>query len=414
MDINYLKSRIMSEVSIVSVVEKYTKIKKTGNQYIGLCPFHNEKTPSFFVNPEKNLFNCFGCHMGGDLYKFVMEMEKLSFMDTVIKISQDYGIMENNNQNQSKYNEYYSALKLISDSYYNELKKNKIAINFLKQRKIKPEIVKELKISYAPSAINYSTQVLKQNTDLMNKVGIVKITDNEMKDRFNNRIMFPIFSSNNIVGFSGRAVSDSLPKYLNSPDTDIYKKSEVLYGLNFAKRYIKEKGCVIIVEGNFDFVKLYQNGIKNVVALLCTNFTDYQINLLKKITNNFILCLDNDNAGRNSTKKIIYNIYEKYDEIKINIVSLKDTKDPDSFIDEYGCEKFLVEIKNSTMGINYLIYNSKFKVELQNIIKSIYKKYTSNLKTEKDEKKIKQKTCFLKKKIVQLIKVTEEIMGETK
>jgi DNA primase len=291
--------------NVYDIISDYLSLKRAGSVYVSLCPFHNERTPSFVVSQTKNIFKCFGCGISGNAIKFVMEYEKISFSEAVIKIAQKYGITVKyvGNDKEKHLKGLYSFTMQITDFYKNQLKESQIAREYLKKRGIQPQTIIDFEIGYSPENPERFNKFIQENSisiEDLNKIGLISIYDDKIYDKFSGRIIFPIKDhKGNIVGFGGRAIDKNRrPKYLNSPETQVYKKSKILYGLFENSQIIKEKSQVVIVEGYMDLISLYQIGIKNVVATLGTALTKEHTNLLKKYVKEAIVMFDSDEAGK--------------------------------------------------------------------------------------------------------------------
>lgn len=291
--------------NVYDIISDYLSLKKTGSVYVALCPFHNERTPSFVVSPTKNIFKCFGCGISGNAIKFIMEYEKISFSEAVIKIAQKYGITVKyiGNDKEKHLKGLYSLTRQITDFYKNQLKESQIAREYLRKRGILPQTIIDFEIGYSPENPERFNKFVQENNisiEGLNKIGLISAHNDKIYDKFSGRIIFPIRDhKGNIVGFGGRALDENRhPKYLNSPETQVYKKSKVLYGLFENSHIIKEKSKAVIVEGYMDLISLYQIGIKNVVATLGTALTKEHANLLKKYIKEAIVMFDSDEAGK--------------------------------------------------------------------------------------------------------------------
>ena len=296
--------------NVYDVISDYLSLNRSGSNYLTLCPFHTEKTPSFVVSPAKNIWKCFGCGKAGDSIKFLMEYKGLSFSEAVVEIANKYGItvkyIGNTKEDLEKKN-LFSVIQKVADFYRENLKKSREAKSYLKERNIFSSTVETFFIGYSPYDIQKLIKFMEDEgitIDELKKVGVlVQSLDGEIKDRFKGRVIFPIKDHlGRIVAFGGRIISPNIspksPKYLNSPETKIYNKSKVLYGFFEAKDYLREKKYGIIVEGYFDLLSMYQIGFKNIVATLGTSLTEYHAKLLKKFVNKVILMFDNDKAGK--------------------------------------------------------------------------------------------------------------------
>ena len=375
-DIKDIIEEIKSRCDIANIISSYINIKPSGTNYKGLCPFHGEKTPSFYINTSKQIYKCFGCGEGGDVINFVMRIENLDFMDAVKLLADRCGI-EINTQVDESTKERIEKSKKFQDIhveaarfYFSNLIKTKNpGYDYLRKRGLDDKIIKKFGLGYSldswNSLMNYLISIGYKNEDLI-ECGLFgyKSETKKIYDKFRNRVMFPIFDyRGNVIGFGGRVLDDSLPKYLNSPDTLIFNKRQNLYGLNFARKEIKDRS-IILVEGYMDLISLYQYGIKNVVATLGTALTDGQGSLIKRYADTAIISYDSDEAGIKATLRAI-EILNKLD-INVKVLNLKECKDPDEFIRKYGVLEFEKEIKNSTHYIKYKIDNLKRNFNIQN------------------------------------------------
>ena len=299
---------IKQRLDLVELVGQYVTLKKAGANYKAQCPFHQEKTASLMVSPEKQIWKCFGCSLGGDIYKFVMQVEHLEFGDALRLLAQKAGVVlqsrtRSEYQTQDSKSSIYQinrACAKVFQTILLERDAGKSALEYLKKRGINVETIKQFQIGYAPKGFDLRGLLLKNN---FVAAYLVKAGSPE---RFYDRIMFPIFDVlSNPVGFTGRILGEGEPKYLNSPETPIFNKSRVLYGLNLAKAAFKEKNYVILVEGQMDVVALHQAGVTNAVASSGTAITETQLVTLSKYTPNFLLAFDNDTAGKATTRKVI-------------------------------------------------------------------------------------------------------------
>jgi DNA primase len=303
---------IKQRINIEDVVKEYVKLKPVGTNLFGLCPFHNEDTPSFSVNSEMGIFKCFGCGESGDVIEFLMKLEGLRFPEAVKQLAQRAGItLKTTSYDKEKSKKYTKALKahkLATKYFHYILMKHKLgskARNYVKRRKLNKDAIEKFKIGYAPgfssnnSLIKFLQKRNFKSSDLV-EFGLAKKKNTKITDKFFDRIMFPIFSfSGNIIGFSGRILdsNEKRPKYLNTPQTILFKKRNNLFGIHQAKQGIRKKDFVILVEGSTDVISSWQTGVKNIVAPLGTSITTSQIKKLKRFTRNIALCFDKDNAG---------------------------------------------------------------------------------------------------------------------
>ncbi len=360
---------IRNAANIVDVVSEYVQLRKRGRNYIGLCPFHSEKTPSFTVSDEKQIYHCFGCHNGGNVFKFLMEYKKISFIEAVQEIAEQYNI-------ELKYDDSYpeaqseqeilfdintEVARYFSNNLLND-EEGQIARDYFQKRNIKVQTMRAFGLGYALNGWENLVSFLKQkNIDLEKalQLGLIgRNKDGRVYDKLAGRIIFPIFSPNGrVVAFAGRKLreDDTGGKYINSPESIIYVKGRVLYGLSFAKDEIRKLDKAIIVEGYMDLISLYQAGIKNVVAVSGTALTDDQAQLLSRYTKNAVLLFDADTAGISASMRSIEILLRK--DFDVKIATLPSGEDPDSFVNKYGREEFEEVIKRAE---NFLEYQTAY------------------------------------------------------
>ncbi len=361
---------IRSAASIVDVISGYVQLRKRGRNYIGLCPFHSEKTPSFTVSEDKQIFHCFGCHTGGNVFKFLMDYEKISFIESVQELAGQLGIdieyeSTPGDEKQSEQEIFYDINTEAAKYFYNNLhnsEEGEIARKYLQGRKIKSQTIKTFGLGYALRGWENFLNFAKENKLDIEKVvelGIlIKSDDGRHHDRFAGRLIYPIFSPNGrVVAFAGRVLDEreKAAKYLNSPESSIYIKGRILYGLSFAKDEIRKLDKAILVEGYMDLISLFQAGIKNVVAVSGTALTEEQVQLLSRYTKNVVLLFDADTAGIKASMRSIELLLKK--DIEVKIAALPRGEDPDSFINNYGKEKFEETISYAQ---NFLEYQSEY------------------------------------------------------
>jgi DNA primase len=365
-------SEIKNTADIVEVISEVVVLKKTGKNYIGLCPFHSEKTPSFTVSPEKQIFYCFGCAAGGNVFSFLMKHDGMSFPDAAKILAGRYGIdipttamspeqKRRMSQRESLFATNRLAMEFFRKQLFDDISGRR-AMAYLNKRGINKEIFDNFYLGYAPEGWdNLLRFFTKKNIslDLVEKVGLIvsRKEKSGFYDRFRDRLIFPIFDLNmQVIGFGGRVMDDSLPKYLNSPETPVYNKSRSLYGLHLAKMKCRENERVFIVEGYFDLLALHQHGLQDSVATLGTSLTPEHVQLLKGFVGKdgrVILVFDSDDAGIKASRRSI----EVFDKGYINaqIVILPDGYDPDSYIFEFGVESFLVLVSEAKDIIPFLM-----------------------------------------------------------
>ena len=363
---------IKNAADIVEVVSESVLLKKTGKNYVGLCPFHSEKTPSFTVSPQKQIFYCFGCAAGGNVFSFIMKRDGISFPEAARILSKQYGInipvktmSKEQEMLRSERENLFAVNRQAMGFFFNNLlsaPSGKQAVLYLKKRGISQETIEIFRIGYAPEGwnnINNFFQKKKIPLDIVEKAGLIIKREKKdgFYDRFRNRIIFPIFNVNmHVIGFGGRVLSDDLPKYLNSPETPIYNKSSSLYGLHRARQKCRETETVYIVEGYFDLLALHQNGIQNSVATLGTSITTEHVHILRTVIGKdgqVVLVFDSDDAGMNAALRSL-GIFMNA-EVDAKIMLLPSGHDPDSYLFEFGYESFFDLAKSAKSLISFLI-----------------------------------------------------------
>jgi DNA primase len=365
---------IRESVDIVDVISQHVQLRKRGKNFIGLCPFHSEKTPSFTVSEEKQIFHCFGCHTGGNVFKFLTEFHKISFVEAVQELAEQQGITiefdkaeytEQQSEQEVLYDINTEAARYFLNNLLND-DEGEFARKYLHERSIKTQTLRSFGLGYAlrgwENFINYAKS-RNLNIDKCIQLGLIgKASEGKLYDKLSGRLIFPIFSPNGrVVAFAGRVLdpNDTGAKYINSPESLIYVKGRILYGLSFAKDDIRRLDKAIIVEGYMDLISLYQSGIKNVVAVSGTAFTDDQVQLLSRYTKNVVLLFDADVAGIKASMRSIEILLKR--DMEVKIVSLPKGEDPDSYVNKYGKEEFEELIKRAE---NFLEYETKY-YELQ-------------------------------------------------
>ena len=365
-------SEIKNTANIVEVVSEVVLLKKTGKNYVGLCPFHSEKTPSFTVSPEKQIFYCFGCAAGGNVFSFLMKHDGISFPDAAKILAGRYGIdiptrtMSPEQKRRMSQRENLLAVNRQAMEFFRkqllEAASGKRAMEYLKKRGINKEIFDNFNLGYAPQGWdNLLSFFIKKNIslDLVEKAGLIvpRKEKSGFYDRFRDRLIFPIFDLNmQAIGFGGRVLDDSIPKYLNSPETPVYNKSRSLYGLHLAKMKCRENERVYIVEGYFDLLALHQHGLQNSVATLGTSLTPEHVQILKGFVGKdgkIILVFDSDDAGIKAVQRSI-GIFMRM-EVNASIIVLPEGYDPDSYLFEFGYESFLDSDSRARSLMSFLI-----------------------------------------------------------
>ncbi|MCW8822659.1 MAG: DNA primase [Ignavibacteriaceae bacterium] len=361
---------IRESTNIIDVISQFVQLRKRGKNYVGLCPFHSEKTPSFTVSDEKQIFHCFGCHTGGNVFKFLTEFHKISFVEAVQELAEQQGITiefdkEAYTEQQSEQEVLYDINTEAARYFLNNLlndDEGEGARKYLQERNIKIQTLRSFGLGYAlrgwENFINYAKS-RNLNLDKCIQLGLIgKTSEGKLYDKFPGRLIFPIFSPNGrVVAFAGRVLDpkETGAKYINSPESLIYIKGRILYGLSFAKDDIRRLDKAIIVEGYMDLISLYQSGVKNVVAVSGTALTDDQVQLLSRYTKNVVLLFDADVAGIKASMRSIEILLKRDTEVRI--VSLPKGEDPDSYVNKYGKEEFEELVKKAE---NFLEYESKY------------------------------------------------------
>ena len=358
-------NELLNRVDVVDIIDKRVPLKKAGANFVACCPFHQEKTPSFSVSPSKQFYHCFGCGAHGSAIGFLIDHDGLNFIDAVHELAKVAGLTVPNqiDEKPEKKKENLvleDALILAKKYYQTKLKGSPLAIKYLKSRGLTGEIAKEFSIGFAPEGWNNLNEVFKDyDNDALIKSGlIVKNDKGKRYDRFRNRIMFPIYNAKGqLVGFGGRVIDENdTPKYYNSPETALFQKSYELYGLLAARKAIREKGYVLVVEGYMDVVSLAQHNIRNVVATLGTATTNFHIKKLMRYTPEIIFCFDGDNAGKSAAWRAMNNSLTSIsDEVQLKFLFLSDQHDPDSYVRENSKEQFEGLAKKATPLTEYVI-----------------------------------------------------------
>ncbi|MBM4165444.1 MAG: DNA primase [Ignavibacteria bacterium] len=361
-----LIEQVRASVDIVDYIAQFVMLKKRGKSHIGLCPFHQEKTPSFHVSADKQLYYCFGCAKGGTIYNFVEEYEKLSFIEAVQKLAERAGIVLPQytvHENViSEIEEAYEVLKRTAKIFHDQLvhsNEGKFALEYFRHRGFTDDTIRKFGLGYAPRSWDFLTQkFLDENISLEigEKVGVLrKREDTSIYSAFRGRAMFPIFSPmGKVVGFGARKLydDDTLGKYINSSESFVYNKSKILYGLNFSKDAIREKEYAILVEGYADFLSLFQAGIENVVASSGTALTEEQVQLLSRYTKSIVILYDADSAGSVAALRGIDVVLQK--NLDVRVAQLSKGHDPDSYVRTFGKDETVQRIINAVSFIEFL------------------------------------------------------------
>ncbi|MHC1739411.1 MAG: DNA primase [Ignavibacteriaceae bacterium] len=374
---------VRNAIDIVDLVSQYVQLRKRGKNFVGLCPFHTEKTPSFSVSSDKQIYHCFGCHNGGNIFKFLMEYKKISYVEAIQEAAAFAGIIIEfeTKKNYSKdvsetellYDINYEIAKFYSDNLLSK-PEGEFARRYFDNRKIKITSLRAFGLGFAPhrDATIKFIQEKKLDIDKAIYLGIIGKSENgNLYDRFYGRIIFPLFSPNGrVIGFAGRLIEDNpqAGKYVNSPESKIYYKGRTLYGLSYAKDEIRKKDLAIVVEGYMDLISLYQSGIKNVVAASGTAFTDDQAVLLSRYTKNCVLTFDADSAGQQATHRSIEVLLKK--DFNVNIISLPKGEDPDSYVRKFGANEFINLVTSAQHFLEFQASSFQKEGQLDDPVKS--------------------------------------------
>ncbi len=418
-----LIEEVISQNDIVDVIGEYVSLKKSGRNYMGLCPFHREKTPSFCVSMDKQIFKCFGCSEGGNVISFVMKVENLEFWDAIELLAERAHIDTERFEVKTYYNNKMESKKDLKDTlfkinkevglyYHNNLveilKEEKSLIkDYIIKRKLDARTINKFGIGYANGKEPLYDHLIKlgfSKKDILASGIVIQNSNGRVYDRFYSRLIFPIFDiRDRTIAFGGRVLDKSLPKYVNSPENEIYHKGKTLYALNFAKR--EKLDNIIIVEGYMDAITLQKSGFTNAVASLGTALTESQARLIKKYTDNVIIGYDQDGAGQDATLRGMDILVSQKLNVKVLILDKDDVKDPDEYINKYGAERYkkcienaisLVEFKVSklekALNLEDLDSKVKFLTEVANILSKIDNNIERDLYIDKIARKYRMGT----------------------
>jgi len=363
--------RIRNTADIYDVVAQYVDLKKRGRNYFGLCPFHAEKTPSFSVAPDKQIYHCFGCGSGGNVFSFIVEHEKVTFVEAVQQLGEKYGIQvqyESGSASTEFFSSLYQAHHVAAELYHNTLyfDRGKAALQYLHDRGLNDDVLKMYQIGFAPDSwdtLSNKVKPLDMKNDVYEKSGLFVKTKHGWRDRFRSRIMFPIYHpSGKVIAFGGRIFNNDDPaKYLNSPETPLYRKSEVFYGLHKTRDAIRKFGTAVLVEGYTDFLQLVQVGVANVVALSGTALADQHAAQIRKFASKVYLAYDGDDAGINATLRAGYVLLQAG--VEPLVIAVPPNQDPDDWVRNEGIGPFQEAMG---AGIRLLLFHLE-KREAQNL-----------------------------------------------
>lgn len=370
-----ITEKIKEAVSIVEVASQYTALKKRGKKWVGLCPFHSEKDPSFTVDEEKQLFHCFGCGIGGDLFSLVMEKENLTFPEAIKYLAEKYRIPLPENKITHRASKLEEKIFEINDKALTYFRNNlfktaegKKALDYLKARGFTEETINKLRLGYALNSWDSLFREFSRfyNAQDLEKAGLVIPGSHagEYRDRFRGRVIFPILTlTGRVVAFGGRTIFDAQPKYLNSPETQNFIKGNTLYGLFFSRDYIKKAEEAILVEGYVDFATVFQAGFQNVVASMGTSLTPQQVNQIHRYASKVVINYDGDEAGLKAAARAVPICLEHG--LQSRVLLLPEGLDPDSFIRKHGREKYEQLLKKAPDGFRFLLWFYSRQVNLR-------------------------------------------------
>lgn len=369
MSSNNIADEIKSRCNIVDIVGRYVELKRAGGSHKGLCPFHNEKTPSFVVSESKQFFYCFGCGASGDVISFLMKIENIDFHTAISKLAEEYRIEMDKfgYRNDGKKNQIYEMNREAAIFFYKNLtEKPNPGYEYMKRRGLNPKTIAKFGIGFAEDdwhgLMNHLLEK-KYSEELMLEAGLLSRSKGRSFDKFRNRVMFPIFNTRGkVIGFGGRTLGEGGPKYLNSPESSVFSKKNNLYGLNLTRQDINSSNCAILVEGYMDLVSLYRNGVTNVAASLGTALTEHQCTLLKRYTENVVLSYDADAAGQKAALRGIELL--KAAGISVKVLHLSEGKDPDEFITKNGRQAFQILVDQALPYADYKISVARGKYDL--------------------------------------------------
>jgi DNA primase len=355
--------QIRQTADIVDIISAVVNLKKRGQNYFGLCPFHNEKTPSFSVAPAKEIYHCFGCNAGGNVFRFLMEYEKMTFVEAVKTLGDRYGIEvklggdDRNQEELKRLRDFQSSASGFFEKLLGSAEGKPIT-KYLEGRGLTKDVIKDFQLGFAPDSWDRLLKLARKNGvpgKIMDKSGLFTRTKKGVFDRFRNRLMFPIHNpGGQVIAFGGRAMDQEDPaKYMNSPETILYSKSRVFYGLNKTQKAIRKAGTSILVEGYMDLLQLYQAGITNVLAVAGTAFTENHVHQIRKLTRKILLMYDGDSAGRNASVRAGYLLLRGG--VEPLIVSVPNDLDPDDWVKQDGAEAINKKIKAAQPLITYHI-----------------------------------------------------------
>lgn len=410
---------LLNRVDIVDVVDRSVPLKKAGANYSACCPFHNEKSPSFTVSPTKQFYHCFGCGAHGSAIGFLMEYQGISFVEAVQELAKNVGMIvpqetrDTDRPPQKAVVGLQETLQQAASFYKAELKKSQRAIDYLKSRGLSGQIAAKFQIGYAPAGWQNLQSVFPHyDSEALTTAGLVVENDQGRRyDRFRDRIMFPIHDQRGqVIGFGGRVINpEDTPKYYNSPETPLFQKGHELYGLFIARRAIREAGRALVVEGYMDVVALAQYGIEYAVAALGTSTTPYHITKLMRQADEIVFCFDGDNAGRTAAWRAAMNALPALtDGLKLTFLFLPKEHDPDSYVREFGKEKFEAEIKAAMPLSQYILQHLSENNPLQSQEDRV--RFLNEAEPILQQINAPRSAMYLRKKVADLAQLSAEEM----
>ena len=370
------KQDLLNRVDIVDVVQRYVQLRKAGANYVGLCPFHNEKTPSFSVSPTKQFYHCFGCGVHGNAIGFLMAYASMGYVDAVKDLASQVGMQVPEPQPRSpeaaarkeREPDLYAIMEKAMAFYRAELKKSPRAIDYLKGRGLTGEIAARYRMGYAPDDWQALKGVFPEYEDKsLVEVGLVVQNEGKRYDRFRDRVMFPILSARGaVIGFGGRILDKGEPKYMNSPETPLFEKGRELYGLPQARDAIRAAGRVLVVEGYMDVVALAQYGVGNAVATLGTATTPIHVSKLLRVTEELVFCFDGDAAGRKAAWRALeVSLPLAPDQKPIRFLFLPEAEDPDTYVRKHGRDAFEARVREAETLSQFLLAQLRSESDLR-------------------------------------------------
>jgi DNA primase len=357
MDLDRVVEEIENKLDITNVIGRYVKLRKTGRNHVGLCPFHPEKTPSFTVSPDKGFFYCFGCKAGGNVVHFLSKIEGLTYMEALKQLADEAGVEFGEIKHKPKLDKEYELLSKVCDYFHKQLKVNKVALDYLIRRGVDDKTIGQFKLGYSPGNRSYLPKVISEmgfDLKLAEKLSLIgKSESGSVYGYMSDRIIFPIVDHRNrVVAFGGRSVGDGEPKYINSSSSAVFNKSRTLFGINIAKRNISKTSHVIVTEGYMDVISMHMSGFKETVSTLGTAFTDDHARILRRFTNLVYLFFDSDSAGKNASIGAIQVCLRQG--LECRVMSAENGKDPDDVASE-GATSVELLMEDSTEAIDFVL-----------------------------------------------------------